>query len=149
LGDDDKTVYTTDVLPPGSHTIEAHTSDGGFDSPTVTRNFTILASPFDTITFNQTHVKARHILDLRTAVNNVRNYYGLAAYTWDMEITPGKTLVAYWPFHILELRAALDAVVDIVNNHDGQIMPVSWIPLAAGRPRANVMNQLMDTVLKI
>jgi len=147
-----RTIYTADELPAGSHVIESHTSDGNYDSPTITRNFQVLASPFDVIASNLTHVKARHILDIRAAVNNVRNYYGLAAYPWGMEITPGKTLVIYWPFHILELRAAFEAVINIVNNHDsaqGEIISVIWQAIGTGRPRAAVMNQFMDLTLGI
>jgi hypothetical protein len=151
LGGDVRTIYLADELLLGTYTVTIKTWDGGFYSPTVARTFLVSASPFDTIVFNQTHVKARHITDLRTAVNEVRNYYGITAYAWEMEINPGTTLVAYWVFHILELRAALDAVVGFVNNFDvgKEIVALSWIAISAGRPRANIMNQLMDLILKL
>jgi len=179
-----RTIYTSDTLPTGSHTITAHVSDGGggassggsgagsgsgiqprgtgggFDSPVVTRHFTILPSPFDTIASNQTAAKARHITDLRTAINNNRKYYGLSAYSWDGEITPQVTPVIYFPFHILELRAAIQPVIDWVNDYDPQaaaqgvlplleILPLDWQNIGTRRPRAAVMNQLMDFVLRL
>jgi hypothetical protein len=147
-----RTVYTSGELPPGNHIVEVHTSDGGFDSPTAIRAFTVLDSPFDTIAFNQTSVKARHITDLRTAVNNIRNYYNMAAYTWNDAIIPGETLVMYWGFHILELRAAMEAVIGWVNGYDvnaANIIPLEWLPIGTRRPRAAVMNQLRDLNLQL
>ncbi len=85
------------------------------------------------------------------AVNDARNYYGLAAYAWETEIITGTTLVAYWPFHVLELRAALEAVIDLVNGFDTMNAepPVEWLNIGTGRPRADVMNQIKDLVLKL
>jgi len=147
-----RTVYFSDELASGNHTVAVHTSDGDFDSPTVTRTFTVLTSPFDTITFNQTSVKARHITDLRTAVNNIRNYYNMAAYSWGDAIIPGETLVIYWGFHMLEIRAAMEAVIDWVNAYDANasaIIPLVWQNLGTRRPRAAVMNQLRDLSLQL
>jgi len=148
LEDNAQTIYRPDELPPGSHTISVYTSDGGFDSPTVTRNITVLASPFDTITFNATNVKARHITDLRTAINNNRNYYGMAAFTWADAIISGETPVLYWPFHIMELRAAIEPVINWVNDN-GMEIPLAWQTLGARRPRAAVMNQLINFALQV
>jgi hypothetical protein len=63
-----------------------------FEAPSaeISRSFTVLASPFEAITANETKVKASHITALRTAVNTVRNYYGLAPVSWSEEITGGK-----------------------------------------------------------
>jgi len=149
LGDNARTVYTSDELPLGTHTIQVQTSDGGYDSPTVSRTITILASPFDTIASNTTAVKARHITDLRTAINNIRNYYGMAAFVWNETINPGETQVLYWPFHILELRAAIGAVLDFINGFDSAvIIPLVWQNIGTRRPRAAVMNQLNTLALQ-
>ena len=153
-----RTVYFADELAPGVHTVEVHTSDGSFDSPMITRTFTLLASPFDTITFNQTSVKARHITDLRTAINNNRRYYNIGAYTWADAVIAGETPILYWSFHILELRAAMEAVITWVNDYDTEaakrgvlplidILPIEWLPIGTRRPRAAVMNQLRDYIL--
>jgi hypothetical protein len=154
-----RTIYFADELAPGVHTVEVHTSDGDFDSPMISRTFTVLTSPFDTITFNQTSVKARHITDLRTAINNNRRYYNISAFTWADAVIPG-TPILYWSFHILELRAAMEAVVNWVNDYDttaagqgilplAELLPIAWLPIGTRRPRAAVMNQLRDYILQL
>ena len=160
LKDNARTVYIADELPFGNHTLQVKTSDGNYDSPVVSRNITILASTFDTIIFNQTNVKARHITDLRTAINNCRSYYSMTAYTWRDAVTSGETAVLYWPFHILELRAAMEAIVNWVNGYDTAastkgiepldiILPLDWLPIGTRRPRAAVMNQLNNMTLQV
>ena len=150
LSDNARTIYTADELPLGNHVIQVHTSDGGFDSPVVTRNITIATSPFDTITFNATAVKARHITDLRAVINNNRNYYNMTAFAWMDEIIPGETFVMYWPFHIMELRAAFGAVAEFVNGFDvPDIVPIVWQTIGTRRPRAAVMTQLNTLALQV
>jgi hypothetical protein len=151
LGDNINTIFISDELTPGDYTVTVKTWDGGFYSPTTERIITVLPSPFDAIVSAVTEIKARHITDLRTAANDVRNYYGMAAYAWEMEIIPGTTMIAYWPFHIMELRAALEAVVNFVNTFDAghEMVVLSWIAITAGRPRASIMNQLMDLIKKL
>jgi hypothetical protein len=149
LGGGIRTIYVADALAPGTYSVVIRTWDGTFYSRDVARSFTILPSPFEDIVSNETHVKARHISDLRTAVNNFRYYYGMTAYVWATEIAPGRTQVAYWPIHILELRSALQDVVDLVNSYaDGMIL-ADWLDIGAGRPRADVMNQLVNLVLEL
>jgi hypothetical protein len=149
LGDNIRTIYVVDALVPGSYSMITKTGDGTFYSRDVARSFTVLPSPFDDIVSNETNVKARHITDLRIAINNIRNYYGMAAYNWTLEITPGRTQVAYWPRHILELRAALQSVVDLVNSYASGVISAVWLDIGTGRPRADVMNQLMELVLEL
>ena len=67
-------------------------------STEVIRTFTVLASPFDTITAGVTTVKADHIKKIRNAVNTARNYYCLSTFTWNGEITAGRTTIKDWPF---------------------------------------------------
>jgi hypothetical protein len=49
-------------------------------------------------------------------MNNCRSYYSMTAFTWRDAVTSGETGVLYWPFHILELRAAMEAIVNWVNG---------------------------------
>jgi hypothetical protein len=88
---------------------------------------------------------------LRNAINHIRDYYGLTAYAWSYEVVGGKTNLLYWPYHIKELRAALQGVIDTINAFAGyEIIPdVAWIPLGYGRPRADVMNQLAAIVMSL
>ena len=61
-----------------------------------------------TITVGSTLIKARHITELRTAINAVRVLAGLSAFAFtDSTITASFTTVNR--IHVIELRAALDA----------------------------------------
>ena len=155
LGNGVKTVYQAETLAAGSHSITIRCLDSDIESasPEVVRTFTILTTPFETITANETHVKAAHIQTLRTAVNMVRSYYGLSPATWSEEITVGKTTVKNWPFHITELRKAIEPVITAVNSFDSSssfdIPPLTWLSIGAGRPKADVIQQIHNLILTL
>lgn len=155
LGNGVKTVYQAETLAVGSHSITIRCLDSDIESasPEVVRTFTILTTPFETITANETHVKAAHIQTLRTAVNMVRSYYGLSPATWSEEIAVGKTTVKNWPFHITELRKAIEPVITAVNGFDSSsafdIPPVTWLSIGAGRPKADVIQQIHNLILTL
>ena len=155
LGNSVKTVYQAETLSAGSHSITIRCLDSDIESasPEVIRTFTVLPTPFETITANETHVKASHIQTLRTAVNMVRSYYGLSPAAWSEDISAGKTTVKNWPFHITELRKAIEPVITVVNGFDSSsafnIPPVTWLPIGAGRPKADVMQQLQNLIFTI
>lgn len=153
LGDNTKTVYQASTLVAGSHTVTFRCLDSDLLSPSteVIRTFIVLPSPFETITANVTHVKAMHILALRTAVNTIRQYYGMEIVSWDEEIVAVKTAVREWPYHIMELRAALEPVITMINSFDTSstfdIPPVTWLPIGTGRPKADVVQQIQNLLL--
>ena len=153
LGNGVKTVYQAETLAAGSHTITIRCLDSDIESasPEVGRTFTVLATPFETITANETHVKAAHIQTLRTAVNMVRSYYGLSPATWSEDISAGKTTVKNWPFHITEIRKAIEPIITAINGFDSSsafdIPPVTWLPIGAGRPKADMMQQIQNLIL--
>jgi hypothetical protein len=137
----------------GAHTITIKLQDDFSTGAAVTRSFTVKDSPFEEIVANETHVKASHILTLRTATNNVRDYYNLPPYVWAHEIVPGRTQVHDWPFHIFELRAAVKGIIDKINSFDIEtgtgVAPIEWLPIGTGRPRADVMEQLVELILQL
>ncbi len=155
LGNGVKTVYQAATLTEGNHTVTIRCLDSDIESssPEVVRTFTVLPPPFETITANETHVKATHIQSLRAAVNTVRSYYNLSPVTWSEEIIAGKTTVKNWPFHILELRKALDSVIAAVNGFDPSspfnISPITGLPIGTVRPKADVMQQIQDLFLEL
>ena len=120
-------------------------------SPEVVRTFTVLTSPFEEIMANVTKVKATHMRSLRTTVNNVRDFYGMSTISWSEDIISGKTHVKNWPFHVLELRKAIEQVVDAINAFDvawaNKLPDPAWIPISTGRPQAAVMQQLQTLIL--
>jgi hypothetical protein len=85
LGNGVNTVYQATTLSAGSHTVTVRRldSDIGSSSPEVVRSFTVILPPFETITANDTHVKATHIQTLRIAVNTIRSYYNLPSAVWE------------------------------------------------------------------
>ena len=155
LGNGAKTVYRAATLTAGNHTVTVRCLDSDIESssPEVVRNFIVLPPPFETITANETHVKSAHIQALRTAVNMARGYYNLPPATWSEEIVAGKTTVKNWPFHITELRKAIESVITTINNFDSSstfdIPPITWIPIGTGRPRADVMQQIQDLFITL
>jgi hypothetical protein len=148
-----KAIFTNPQTLPGVVGISVQCRDEVSSGTAVSRNFTITEPPFETITANETHVKARHIADLRIAVNNVRDYFNLPAYSWGYEIIPGRTNAAYWVYHVIELRAAIQGVVDKINMYDtsagARIPDTQWLPLGTGRPRADVMEQLVTVICSL
>ena len=155
LGNGVKTVYQAAPLTAGNHTVAIRCLDSDIESssPEVVRTFTILPQPFVTITANETHVKAIHIQALRTAVNTVRSYYNLSPVAWSEDIVAGRSTVKNWPFHITELRKAIEPVVTAINGFDASsafdIPPGTWLPIGTGRPRADVMQQVQDLILML
>ena len=149
------TIYTPTTLAPGNYTVTFRSVDIGSEavSPEVVRSFMVLASPFEEITPNVTKVKASHIRSLRTAINNVRDFYGLSAVSWAEDVIAGKTAVKNWPFHVLELRKAIAQIVDVINSFDvtwtNKIPDPAWIPITTGRPKATVMQQLQTLILDL
>lgn len=155
LGNGVKTVYKAATLAAGNHTATFRCLDSDIESasPEVVRTFTILPSPFGEITANVTHVRAAHIQALRTAVNAVRNFHNLSPATWGEETVAGKTTVKNWPFHITEIRKAIEPVIKMINDFDASatfdIPSVIWLPIGTGRPKADVMRQLQDLILML
>jgi hypothetical protein len=155
LGNGAKTVYQSVALATGNHTVTVRCIDSDIESssPEVMRTFTVLPPLFETITANETHVKAIHIQMLRTAVNTVRSYYNLSQVTWSEEIVAGKSTIKNWPFHITELRKAIESVITIVNSFDSSstfdIPPITWLPIGTGRPKADVMQQIQNLILEL
>lgn len=155
LGNGAKTIYHAETLEAGNHTITIRCLDSDIESasPEVVRTFTVLPTPFETITANETHVKAAHIKTLRMAVNTVRSYYGLSSTIWNEDIAAGKTTVKNWQFHITELRKAIEPVITVINGFDSSsvfdVPPVTWLSIGTGRPKAAVMNQLQELLLSL
>jgi len=149
------TVYRHPETTPGSKSVSfrAFAQNAGVPGAEVNRGFTVAAPPFDEITANETTVKAAHIQTLRTAVNAVRRYYGMTAMVWSEEVVAGRTPIRNWTFHVLEVRKAIEQVIETINSFaPGSTFGVSipdWLPPAPGRPKAAVMRQLQDVLLDL
>lgn len=155
IGKNTSVVFRAQEQAPGDKTVTVRCVNPDFEAPSidVSRAFTLLPSPFENITANATKVKAVHITELRTAVDTVRDYYGLPAVSWGEAVTAGKTYVKNWPLHILGIRHAVEPVVELVNQFAAgsvfDIPEVEWEPIGTSRPRAAVMNQLQELILAL
>ena len=143
-------IYQSQSLTTGAKTVSVQSLNSNFEAPssTVTRSFTIIPVQLETITADITKVKALHITYLRNAVNIVRDYYSLPFVSWKEDILPGKTSIVMWPYHILEIRTAIDEIIDRIKafaNHQS----ISWLPLTKGRPKADVINQIKNILLTL
>lgn len=102
------------------------------------------------LTAGTTRIKAAHMNELRTMINDTRQYYGLAPIVWDETIEAGTTSTRNWAAHIEEMRNAIGDIVTFVNNWDTsaalRIVLPAWIPISTGRPRADVMEQIRAAV---
>ena len=155
LVDGISTIFRPLEQEPGTKTVIVRSLDGSFgsSSPEVSRTITVLASPFEAITANETKVRAAHMLALRTAVNTTRNYYGLPPTVWSGDIAAKRTLIRNWPFHVLEIRNAVEPVIELINQFDASSefdVPVpDWEEIGSARPRAAVMQQLQGLILTL
>ena len=125
----------------------------GEASGAAARNTTYAAPSYtdDPITKGTSQIKAAHITELRSMLNTVRAFYGMAAASWAEVITAGVTSTRNWVAHILELRAAVDEVIALVNGWDtasvaNRIPAPTWITLTNGVPRADAMEQIRDAI---
>lgn len=149
------TIYRHPETAPGNKSVSfrAFAQNIGVPGTEVSRSFTVAPSTFEEITANETTVKAAHIQSLRAAVNNVRRYYSMVTVTWSEEVVVGRTPIRNWTFHVLELREAIEQVIELVNGFSpGSTLGITipdWLPLTSGRPRAAVMEQLQDILLEL
>ena len=129
------------TLAAGTYTIEAATFAEG-----VTGAFTLRVSerrPFtdDPVVAGQP-IRAAHVTELRTRINELRISAGLARYSWtDRTIRPGATPIR--AVHWRQLRTALDDVYDA----DGRRRPRYTDAIRAGVPiEAEHVNELRRAV---
>jgi len=155
IGDNVSLIFRAGTQASGVKSVSFRCVDNtiGASSTEVNRTVSVLPSPFETITANQTKVKAAHITAIRTAVNVIRAYYGMAAVSWSEEVAAGKTGIKNWPFHILEIRRAIEPIITYINGFDtvsGFDVPSPlWLPIGTGRPRADVTAQIQNLLLSL
>lgn len=113
---------------PGSASLLVDSMDDrGVFSATLSRSFTVATPSFTDSTLvgateNPTHpelwtaIKAVHMTELLTMVNNVRAYYGLAAAAWT-GAAPGAA-ADIRAQHVLDLRQAMEDIRTLVNAYD-------------------------------
>jgi hypothetical protein len=126
----------------------------GAASGVTSRSFSYTAVTWtdSALVVNTTPIKAVHMQELRTTVDQVRAYYGLSPYSWAESLVAEVTSLAGWTSHVIELRTAMESVAILINGWDMEssahniTLPV-WIPIPVNKPTADVMAQLREAVL--
>ena len=142
------------TLSPGSTSLTAVATDTeGLASlgNTVNFNYAVPEHSNTPIYANSTPIKAADINELRTMINNIRLYYGMAAYAWAETVTAGTTSLGRWKNHVLELRGAIDDIVSLVNGWDTassthNIPAISWLAIPTNTPSKAVIDQLRAVI---
>lgn len=137
----------------GAVTVSVISTDAlGAASGSTDRSFTYAVPAWTdpALVAGTTLLKAAHMTELQTAINNVRAYYGLAAYGFTA-IVAGVTGVAGWADHMAQLRAAIDEVVALVNGWDtangtNDISLPAWITILENKPAAAIIQQVRDAI---
>lgn len=137
LTTDQKVVYVPGVDYGAAPSLSSRMYDSFLYSGSVSRSFVVATfAPTDAdLTGAGMPIKAVHITDLRTAINNLRTAYGLASASWTA-MQAGITLIGNVSI-ITELQTALQAVIDLVNGWDTSgtsfDLSVTWVnPASAG-----------------
>jgi hypothetical protein len=100
-------ILASDIAQGGAMTVAVYTPGGWVSNALVFGVFDPFAD--EPLQPGVTPVRARHIVELRQRIDDVRMRYGLGTYAWtDLTLTAGVTPVG--AVHLTELRAALNAV---------------------------------------
>ncbi len=142
------------ALSPGGQSVSVASTDAlGVASGMVARSFTYSVPSWTdpSLVAGDTSIKAVHMTELRAAINNVRAYYGMAAYPWAQAITAGTTALAGWTGHVQEMRTAIEQVAALVNGWDTgsstyNITLPAWIAIPQNTPSAAVIAQLRSVI---
>ncbi len=137
----------------GAQSVSVSSTDAlGVASSATARSFTYAVPAWTdaSLVAGETPIKAAHMTELQAAINNVRAYYGLAAYPFS-SITAGVTGLVGWTGHVAELRAAIDEVVSLVNGWDtanstNDISLPAWTTISVNCPAAAIIAQLRAAI---
>jgi hypothetical protein len=114
-----KAVIRGAAVDAGARTIEASANDGKVTSSVVSRTVTVTTPVWtDSVLVPwESKLRVGYIQDLRTAVNNVRAYYGLSACSWRHPVlVPNESP---WSLaYIEDLRTAIEEIIAFVNGFD-------------------------------
>lgn len=134
-----------------SHSIKTQDEMGTEGTPATALVENVPPGWTDTLASGTTRIKAQHMNEIRGWVNDIEGYYGITPTVWAEEITQGITSMSGWTDHMLEIRAAIAGIADVVNGWDetaalNKITLPAWVPLVRNRPSAAAMNQLRTVI---
>ncbi|MDR1821148.1 MAG: fibronectin type III domain-containing protein [Oscillospiraceae bacterium] len=125
------------------------TDSFGVNSGSSIRTIKVDGADFSAIIPGKTRVRAAHVTELRSAIDKLRLYYGLGAYSWT-PITPNVTSTGDWATHVLELRAAIGDIIQTVNTFAaGSIPAPAYTDISDGVPKAAALTELQQLLLTL
>jgi hypothetical protein len=146
LGNNVATIYRIPAIGAGSHTVAVKCANDSGESAIITRTLNVASITLPL----GAYVLASEMNALRTAVNDIRHYYGLPITVWGEQIIAKRTPIAAWRKHISDIRSAIHSLVDFVNGFesvtDFDITIPTWIDKGTDRPRKDVMQQLLTLI---
>lgn len=112
-----------------------------------TKTITVVAETYtdNPVTAGTTRIKATHINELRSRVEQLCTLYGVTAPTWEEDVIAGTTSIRGFPDHIAELREAIETLYAAINaqRDEAVIAPPSWATtLTDIKPKAAAIEEL-------
>lgn len=135
----------------GSSTITFANQDsyGGVKAVNVVVRYQAPSWTDDPIQAGNTAIKAAHMNELRQAIDDIRVWYGMDAYSWQEEIVAGVTSSVNWARHAQEIKEQIEAIQRFVNEWDATNAALDIaLPAISSfyAPQAEVINKLRQAV---
>ena len=133
----------------GSVTINVSDEYGATASANASWQYAVPTWTDTPIVAGTTLVKAVHIMELRSAYDDICDYYGLTRTIWGDDVIAGETSSALFPTHATQLQLTATRIAQYINMFDilsttnNVVLPAFSDPNAA---RASVINELRDCV---
>ena len=138
-------------MEPGQESVTVTNTDtsGVSYSATATVKVLSIAWTDDPIVAGETRVKAAHIMELRTCLDNICDYYGLSHTDWGGDITAGVTSAGNWPAHMAAIQATARRIAQFINSWDAVTQEFGvTLPFfeSISRANANAVNQMRQII---
>lgn len=132
---------------PTTETVAVSNTDPSGQTYTATATVTVLATSWTDVPVvaGTTEVKAAHIMELRTALDNICDYYGMDRTDWGGDVVAGTTPSVLWPSHMQQIQQTARRIADFVFHWDYIDQENSIILPSfekADRPSADAINQM-------
>lgn len=132
---------------PTVETVAVSNTDPSGQTYTANATVTVLAASWTDVPVvaGTTEVKAAHIMELRTALDNICDYYGMDRTDWGGDVVAGTTPSVLWPSHMQQIQQTARRIADFVTRWDfidqtnGIILPSFE---KADKPSADALNQM-------
>lgn len=142
------------AMSPGVESVTVTNTDTSGVSYSADAAVTVLSPSWtdDPIIAGETPVKAAHIMELRTCLDNICDYYDIPRTDWGGDVVAGVTPDRLWPTHMAAIQGTVRRIATFIN---------SWDPLSAEnniilpslqvitRANARAMNQLREIILML